>query len=107
MIATRLMAIVAALLFGTSLLFFPVLVFVSAMLFDAPGSENNPLMWIAFVATYVHALAALIGIVANITIALSPRVKPFVISNAICLAPMAIGFLAMLLSQVLCGGSVC
>lgn len=67
------------------LITFPISL-LSVMAFDAPGSENNPLTWIAFLAIFSAPLVIVVSIIGSIRAYKNNQYKRFLI---FVLSPLA------------------
>ena len=56
---------IANVLFGVSLIFWPVTVIPAIMIFDAPGSQNSVFSWLVFWLTMLYPVVVIVSILGS------------------------------------------
>ncbi|RYY27901.1 MAG: hypothetical protein EOP62_05415 [Sphingomonadales bacterium] len=93
------MRVLAAALAGLEVVLIPVSAFmamISVMLFDAPGSDQNNALWVAFACLWALPLTLIIGAGFEIWAAISYTPRRFAIGLILPMIPGVIFFLALM-----------
>lgn len=89
---------------GSTLLFWPMMVLSSAMIFDAPGSEDNPLTRLIALWSITYPLPILVGGVGVWFNRKQEKNTRIVIFSLISLLSLGIGIVLFVLLEVFCDG---
>jgi hypothetical protein len=77
---------------------------MSAMLFDAPGSENNPILWFVFASFLAYPLAALLGPILSWISYLTGHRRTSIVFMAMPLVAISTVLVGFVLLHARCGG---
>lgn len=95
------MRFIAAALAGLEVVLIPVaamMAMMSVMMFDAPGSEHNQALWVAFFCTWALPFALAIGAGFEIWAAISYTPQRFIIGLVVPLVPIAVLVIAFMVA---------
>ena len=97
------MRIIAAALAGLEIVLIPLAGFMammSVMMFDAPGSDQNDALWVAFFSLWALPLALVVGAGFEIWAAISYTPTRFAIGLVVPAIPLAVLVLAFIASGI-------